>query len=129
MAKIDALFKTLIEQKGSDLHLEQGQKPKIRLNGRLIECEAPVLSGEEITSLLSEIASKEDWEHFGSHGDLDFAHIFGAEARFRANYFRHFFGMGAVFRIIPSQIKTLDELGLPPKVKDFTKFRSGLVLV
>ncbi len=129
MAKIDAFFKTLIEQKGSDLHLEQGQKPKIRLNGRLVELENPVLSGAEMTNLLSEIAGNEDWEYFGSQGDLDFAHVYGSEARFRANYFRHFFGLGAVFRLIPSHIKTIDELGLPAKVKDFTKYRAGLVLV
>ena len=129
MPKIDILFKTLIEQKGSDLHLEQGQKPKLRVNGHLQEVDAPVLTGEEISSLLSEIASPEDWNHFESQGDLDFAYSFGTEARFRANYFRHFFGLGAVLRIIPSHIKTIDELGLPPKVKDFTKYRSGLVLV
>ncbi len=129
MPKIDALFKSLMEQKGSDLHLEQGQKPKIRIHGHLQEMEAPVLTGEEMTSLLSEIADPEDWKHFESHGDLDFAYAFGTEARFRANYFRHFYGLGAVLRIIPSNIKSVDELGLPSKVKDFCKFRSGLVLV
>ncbi len=129
MAKIDTLFQTLIEKKGSDLHLEQGQKPKLRIHGKLEAIDAPVLTGEEITSLLSEIASPSDWTHFESHGDLDFAYAYGTEARFRANYFRHFYGLGAVLRIIPSQIKTVEELGLPPKVKDFCKFRAGLVLV
>ena len=129
MPKIDALFTALIERKGSDLHLEQGQKPKLRINGKLNDVDAPVLTGEEMTTLLSEIASPEIWKHFESHGDLDFAYAFGSEARFRVNYFRHFYGLGAVMRIIPSHIKTIDELGLPPKVKDFAKFRSGLVLV
>ncbi|MBL8014138.1 MAG: PilT/PilU family type 4a pilus ATPase [Candidatus Omnitrophica bacterium] len=129
MAKIDFLFKTLIEKKGSDLHLEQGQKPKLRINGKLADVEAPVLTGEEMTSILSEIASPQDWEHFESYGDIDFAYIYGTEARFRVNYFRHFYGLGAVMRIIPSQIKTIEELELPPKVTDFCKFRSGLVVV
>jgi len=129
MAKIDQLFNALMEKGGSDLHLEQGQKPKVRLNGKLVDLDLPVLSGEQMNGLLSEIAVPEDWTHFGNHGDLDFAHVFGTQARFRANYFRHFHGLGAIFRIIPSKIKTIDELGLPPKVKDFTKFRSGLVLV
>ncbi len=129
MAKIDTLFDTLMTRGGSDLHLEQGQKPKMRLNGKLVELEGEILTGETINGLLSEIAPPEEWKHFEGHGDLDFAHVFGTKARFRANYFRHFYGLGAVFRIIPSVIKTIDELGLPPKVKDFTKFRSGLVLV
>lgn len=129
MPKIDSLFNILIEHKGSDLHLEQGQRPKIRIHGSLKEINAPVLTGEEITSLLSEIAEAEDWKHFETHGDLDFAYIFENKARFRVNYFRHFYGLGAVLRIIPSHIKSVDELGLPSKVKDFCKFRSGLVLV
>ncbi len=119
-----------MQKGGSDLHLEQGQKPKVRLNGKLIEIEgAQVLTGEDMKAFLSEIATPEDWQIFDSKGDLDFAHVLGTKARFRANYFRHFFGLGAIFRIIPTQIKTIDELGLPPKVKDFTKYRSGLVLV
>ena len=129
MAKIDALFQTLIENKGSDLHLEQGQKVKLRINGKLRDVAGDPLTGEEMIGLLSEIASPEDWQHFGSYGDLDFAYAFGDQARFRVNYFRHFFGLGAVMRIIPTHIKTVEELGLPAKVKDFCKFRSGLVLV
>lgn len=129
MPKIDSFFRTLIDMKGSDLHLEQGQKPKLRVNGRLSDIEAPVLSGEEMVNMLSEIATPDDWRYFELYGDIDFAYIYGNEARFRVNYFRHFYGLGAVMRIIPSQIKTIEELALPPKVTDFCKFRSGLVVV
>ena len=60
---------------------------------------------------------------------MDFAYALGQEARFRANYFRHFFGLGAVFRLIPSKIRSIEDLDLPPRIKDFAKWRTGLVLV
>ncbi|MCB9757983.1 MAG: PilT/PilU family type 4a pilus ATPase [Candidatus Omnitrophica bacterium] len=129
MAEIDKLFNILIEKNGSDLHLEEGQKPKIRVNGTLIPTTCDVLTNERMTTLLSQIAEPDDWKYFESHGDLDFAYIFGKDSRFRANYFRHFFGLGAVFRLIPSKIRTLDQLELPQCVKEFPKWRSGLVLV
>jgi twitching motility protein PilT len=129
MPEIDSLFNTLIDKNGSDLHLEEGQKPKIRLHGKLVEIGTEVLSKELITSLLSQISSQGDWWRFESEGDLDFAYAFGSIARFRANYFRHFFGLGAVFRLIPSKIRSIEELDLPPRIKEFAKWKSGLVLV
>ncbi len=129
MADIDLLFKTLIDQNGSDLHLEEGQKPKIRLHGKLTEVGAEVLTRERMVALLSQITPKEDWKYFETRGDLDFAYALGQQARFRCNFYRHFFGLGAVFRIIPSRIRTLEDLDLPARVKDFAKWRSGLVLV
>ena len=129
MADIDLLFNTLIEKNGSDLHLEEGQKPKIRIHGSLTEIDQPILTRERMTALLSGIADAKDWQNFESRGDLDFAYALGTTARFRANYFRHFFGLGAVFRLIPSKIRTIEELDLPPRIKDFAKWRSGIVLV
>jgi twitching motility protein PilT len=129
MAEIDQLFNTLINEKGSDLHLEEGQKPKIRIQGKLVEVSGEKLTHERMTALLSPIALKEDWQKFETHGDLDFAYALGQQARFRANYFRHFFGLGAVFRLIPSKIRSIEELDLPPRIKNFAKWRTGLVLV
>ena len=129
MPDIDSLFNTLIERNGSDLHLEEGQKPKIRINGTMTEVGDEVLTLGKMTALLSQIAPQEDWQRFQGHGDLDFAYTFNREARFRANYFRHFFGLGAVFRLIPSKIRTLADLELPEKIKDFPKWRSGIILV
>ncbi len=129
MAAIDKLFDILINHNGSDLHLEEGQKPKLRVNGILTCLNADVLTSENMVQLLSEIADPDDWKHFQSHGDLDFAYCLKNDYRFRANYFRHFFGLGAVFRMIPSKIRTLEELSLPECVKDFTQLRSGIVLV
>ena len=80
-------------------------------------------------TLMSELLSPERWKYFQDHGDLDFAYELGDTARFRANYFRHFFGLGAIFRLIPSVIRSFEELSLPVKIKDFAKFRKGLVFV
>ena len=129
MPVIDDLFNFMITHSGSDLHLEEGQKPKIRIQGKLTEVGSNVLTREQMVALISPIALPEDWQHFESQGDLDFAYSLGDKARFRANYFRHFFGLGAVFRLIPSKIRTIEELDLPQRIKDFTKWRSGLVLV
>jgi len=129
MADIEELFKTLIKENGSDLHLEEGQKPKIRLHGKLVDIGPETLTREKMTSLLSPIAQKDDWQKFETRGDLDFAYAFGDQARFRANYFRHFFGLGAVFRLIPSKIRSFEELDLPAHIKNFAKWRSGIVLV
>jgi len=126
---IDQLFNTLMSQNGSDLHLEEGQKAKIRVHGKLVEIGDTALTRDKMVTLLSPLPLKEDWQKFASRGDLDFAYAFGEEARFRANYFRHFFGLGAVFRLIPSKLRSIEELDLPPRIKDFAKWRSGLVLV
>jgi twitching motility protein PilT len=129
MAEIDKLFNTLITENGSDLHLEEGQKPKIRIHGKLVEAGTEILTRERMITLLSPIPLREDWQRFVNRGDLDFAYAYENQARFRANYFRHFFGLGAVFRLIPSKLRTIEELDLPPRIKDFAKWRSGLVLV
>ena len=129
MPEIDQLFNKLISEKGSDLHLEEGQKPKIRIHGKLVEAGTEILTRQKMITLLSPIPLAEDWGKFVTHGDLDFAYALGHEARFRANYFRHFYGLGAVFRLIPSKIRSIEELDLPPRIKDFAKWRSGIVLV
>jgi twitching motility protein PilT len=129
MHEIDSLFNALIKQKGSDLHLEEGQKPKIRINGKLVEAGSEILTRDIMNSLLFPITLREDWQKFINSGDLDFAYAFGEQARFRANYYRHFFGFGAVFRLIPSKIRSIEELDLPAHIKNFAKWRSGLVLV
>jgi twitching motility protein PilT len=130
LAKIDPLFATLIQEHGSDLHLEQGQRPKLRKNGELREItNYPILEQAHLLDLMQEITVKEDWYRFENTGDLDFAYAMGCEARFRANYFRHFFGYGAIFRLVPSKIKTLKDLGFPPIIQKFTQFPAGLVLI
>jgi len=129
MAKIDALFESMLAKHGSDLHLAQGRKPKIRRHGRLMELDLPVLDAGTMREYLEEICPPDRWRHFLSARDLDFAYALGAKARFRANYYCHAHGMGAVFRTIPTEIMSLDDLGLPRVLKRFSLLRSGMVLV
>ncbi|MFH0753545.1 MAG: PilT/PilU family type 4a pilus ATPase [Candidatus Omnitrophota bacterium] len=130
MAKIDALFNQLMSRQGSDLHLEQGQCPKLRIHGSLqVMDNEPVLTQEALEGLMSEIAGAQGWGRFLQTGDLDFAYALGQEARFRANYYRHFYGFGAVFRLIPSKIVPLEQLGMPDTLKNFGELNAGLVLI
>ena len=130
MAAIDRLFDIMIEQDGSDLHLVQGEKPKIRLHGSMFILEdEPPLEEDVIRSLLEEILEPDRWREYLQLNDYDFAYEKDEVSRFRANYYRTVGGYGAVFRIIPTEIVTLEDLKLPPALKKFALLRSGLVLV
>ena len=84
---------------------------------------------EEAAAMLSEICGAQSWELFEERGDLDFAYEMDAHSRFRCNFLKQTNGYGAVFRLIPTKIATLEELGIPPVVKQFGHLRGGLVLV
>jgi twitching motility protein PilT len=129
MPIIDAYFKQLIELGGSDLHLSQGQPPKIRLHGSIKPIAEDILTQSTMETMMREICEPRAWERYKEKGDLDFAYEMDAEHRFRCNYLRQQNGYGAVFRIIPTKIATLEQLGIPPVVKEFGHMRSGLVLV
>jgi twitching motility protein PilT len=130
MPKMDILFEQMIAQKGSDLHLAQGQPPKMRVHGSLVEMEVGgILTERMMRELLVEIAPAEGWKRFEQTGDLDFAYALEGKGRFRANYYRHFYGFGAVFRLIPSKIVPLDQLDMPPVIKTLAQINSGLVLI
>lgn len=129
MAKIDMLFEHMLSSDASDLHLSEGQPPKLRCHGRITNTEYPVLTAQNMQEYLQEICSDDRWEYYLDKKDLDFAYSFGEKARFRANYFFQENGMGAVFRVIPSEIKTLEELRMPAVLKSFCYMTSGLVLM
>ncbi len=90
MARIDQFFEEMMRQDGSDLHLQEGHPPRIRLNGRLKNLELPGLTQSTMESLLSEICGPDQWRNYQKTGDLDFAYEMGGKARFRANYFEVF---------------------------------------
>ncbi len=129
MAYIDQFFHVLIEAGASDLHLGEGQPPKVRRHGEIIPIRDVALSNEEMQFMLSEICSPTRWKKFEETGDLDFAYEMDEASRFRCNYLKQTNGYGAVFRIIPTKIKTLEELGVPPVIKTFGHMRGGIVLV
>jgi twitching motility protein PilT len=129
MPYLDQFLNVIVESGGSDLHIGEGQPPKMRKHGDVVPIrEEPVLRDEALT-MLSEICGDHRWQIFEERGDLDFAYEMDAASRFRCNYLKQANGYGAVFRLIPTKIATLEQLGIPPVVKEFGHLRGGLVLV
>ena len=130
MATIDRLFQYLVSSGGSDLHLSEGSPPKIRVHGAVSAIpDEPVLDGESFKILLSEICEPSAFEKYLECGDLDFAYEMDEESRFRCTYLKQQNGLGAVFRLIPTEIASIEDLNLPPVIKEFGHMRSGLILV
>lgn len=129
MAQIDAFFKLMHEQKASDLHLIAGSQPVLRVHGDLQRVKYRLLEDEELRTLLYEITPEEKIKKFEEKGDLDFAYEIPGLARYRANFFRHQRGIGAVFREIPTEVASAEELGLPPVITRLGLLPRGLVLV
>jgi twitching motility protein PilT len=130
MARIDSLLMGMAAANASDLHLVVGQKPKYRVHGQVVLLgDQPVFDAPTFESYLFEILSADERQRFITRHDLDVAYGIGAQYRYRCNYFYQRTGYGAVFRLIPSKIQTLDELNMPPVLKDLSTLRSGLVLV
>jgi twitching motility protein PilT len=129
MAYIDQFFEVLVTAGASDLHLGEGEPPKIRLHGAIHPIRNEALTQEEMSYMMSEIAGPERWARFSESGDLDFAYEMDEQSRFRCNYLKQTNGLGCVFRLIPTKIMTLEQLGIPPIVRDFGHMRGGLVLV
>jgi len=129
MAQIDAFFKLLNEQGASDLHLMAGQQPVLRIQGELERVKYKTLDNNSLKSMIYEIAPEEKVKVFEETGDVDFAYEIPGLARYRANFFEQSNGVGAVFREIPTIIKTCEELGLPSVIKRLATLPRGLVLV
>ena len=130
MAKIDELFRMMAEQGASDLHLISGQPPALRIDGELERIAGQaVLTQDTLQPLLHEILPESKMEQFESTGDVDFGYEIAGVARFRSNLFNHKYGIGAVFRKIPSTVLTAEDLGLPPILTRAAMLKKGLVLV
>ena len=129
MAYINQFFDVLVQAGASDLHLGEGQPPKIRHHGEIKPIREEALTQEEMAYMMSEISGPDRWSRFMESGDLDFAYEMNADSRFRCNYLKQTNGLGCVFRLIPTKIMTLEQLGIPPIVKEFGNMRGGLVLV
>jgi twitching motility protein PilT len=128
--EIDELLLRMRDNGASDLHMVVDQKPKYRIHGDVVPVEDyPVMTKEELGDYLFGIMNEEQKNKYLDHHDFDFAYGIGDLARYRCNYFFQRTGYGAVFRIIPSKIATLEDLKLPQVLKRLCELRSGLVLV
>jgi twitching motility protein PilT len=127
--KIDQLFREMKKRKASDLHMVVGFPPLLRIGGQLVPTEHEVLTDESNRALLYEMLDDDKIEYLEKNRDLDTAYEIENVARFRCNYLFHRRGIGAVFRIIPTEILTMEQLGLPDTLKKIAEYRRGLVLV
>ncbi len=129
MAKIDAFFKLMHDQGASDLHLISGSQPILRVHGDMERVKYKTLENDELKAMLYEIAPENKIKVFEETGDVDFAYEIPNLARYRANYFQQKWGVGAVFREIPSTILTAEQLGLPKVITKLSMLHKGMVLV
>ncbi len=129
MAKIDDLFKIMVQQGASDLHLSASAPPYLRLHGEMVKLEFRPLSNEECQALVFEILNEKQKKGFIENWELDCSYTVEGVGRFRCNVFMQRKGMGAVFRVIPEKIKTVEELGLPQSLLDLINTPKGLVCV
>ena len=127
--RIDTLLRIVVDKKASDLHLSVGSPPLIRVDGDLQRLKWRTLTEEEYESLVAPIAPEKPFRDWKETGDADFGYSMGKIARFRVNLFRQEHGSGAVMRMIPPKVLTIEELGLPPLVANLARVARGLVLV
>jgi len=129
MAQINAFFEMLHQYGGSDLHLTSGSQPLLRLRGQLQKVKFKPFEHDELKALLYEITPEAKVKEFEETGDVDFAHEVPGLARYRVNFFMQHRGIAAVFREIPQEIMTVEQLGLPERLRDLAMLNKGLVLV
>ncbi len=129
MATIDELFKLMVEQGASDLHITSGAPPYLRVHGNMVPLNYKELSSQDVQGLLFEILSEKQKKQFVEKWELDCAYTIAGIGRFRCNIFMQRKGLAAVFRIIPEKIKTAQELNLPPALLEMIDCDRGLILV
>ena len=129
MAQINELFKTMKDAGASDLHLSAGFPPILRLKGNMSRLDLPVLTNDGLTSMLYEILSPDQRQYLEKNRDLDTAYELQGVARFRCNFLYQHRGISAVFRIIPTDILTIEDLKLPKVLYRIADLRQGLVVV
>jgi twitching motility protein PilT len=129
MPRIDSFLKLGLAQGCSDVHLAVGVPPMLRMNGDLMPIKFRELSDTELDSYVEEILSDGQRNLFHTGRDLDFSYVSEDGGRFRVNLFRKDSGVGAVFRYIPNEVPTLENLDVPKVIRDFCDYHQGMVLV
>ncbi len=129
MQRIHTFLDLVLAQNGSDLHLVAGNPPRIRMHGIAYAVKYRELTADDVYELVYQLIPEQCLPEFKEKGNTDFSYEFSETARFRVNVFQHLGGLGAVFRTIPTKITSLNQLGLPPVLKNLTRHRKGLILV
>jgi len=129
MARIDAFFKLMNDQGASDLHLMAGQQPALRIRGEIERVKYKVLDNNDLRSMIYEIAPEDKIKRFEETGDIDLGYEIPGLARYRCNFFMQRNGVAAVFRQIPNNIMSCEQLGLPSVISKLAGLPRGLVIV
>ncbi len=128
-AKLDSYLRTLIKNKGSDLHVKSGGIPRVRISGALRKIGKDTLDARDLEAMVKEISTDEQFKKLQVEKSLDMSYLLGDEARFRANVFYQMNGLSIVMRIIPVKIPNFEEMGLPKVLAKFADVARGMVLV
>jgi twitching motility protein PilT len=129
MNKIDRFLKLMNDRGASDFHLTVGRPPMLRASGLMESIRYRTISETDFAEMMKPVTPPKIWEEFVQSNDADFAYEIPNIARYRVNLFRQQRGGGAVFRVIPTKIMTIEQLGLPDQLRRIASIRSGLVLV
>jgi twitching motility protein PilT len=129
-ADMDELLKMLVQRKASDLHLRCGEPPLIRVDGEMIRIDNyPMLDNDTLEAMLRGIMPGKNRQEFADKSDTDYAYEIEGLARFRCNALRERKGAAGVFRVIPTNVATVEQLGLSQEVQNLCYLSKGLVLV
>jgi len=126
---IRKLLKSVVAYKASDMHLVSGSEPQIRIDGRLVALNLPVLDGKMIEEMAYSLLTEKQKKEFEEYNELDFSIVLPEVGRFRANYYRTMGDVACAFRIIPIHIPSLDDLNAKAIFKEIIKREKGLILV
>src|SRR2546426_8711505 len=129
MATLPDLLKTTLDLNGSDLHITTNTPPQVRVHGQLQRLQLPDLTPAETKQLVYSVLTDTQKKRFEESNELDFSFGIRGLARFRCNVFSQRGAVGAVYRVIPEKIRTLQELNLPPVLGNLAERPRGLVLV
>ena len=126
---IDKLLNYALESGASDLHLSVGSKPMVRINGTIKSLNLDVLTQDSMISILPQVMDDDQMKKFEENKEIDFSAKLDGKGRFRVNFFNQLNGLAGVFRTIPEVIRSFEELGIPPVLKELTLKDRGLILL
>src|SRR5271166_1767479 len=127
---IDDLLRIAMDRKASDLHLKVGNVPHVRIDGELVPLtDQPRVTAEDMLNMAFSMMSNRQKQKFKETAELDLAYGVAGLGRFRVNVFQQRGNVGMVLRVIPTKIRTVEELNLPPVIAKICEEQRGLVLV
>ena len=128
MAQLDKFLTFLVKSNGSDLHLITNSPPIVRLDGELQKMKLPPLTAEQVKTLIYEILPERNRKEFEAVNDTDFAYVLKGMARFRTCVYRDIHGPSMAMRMIPMELMTADDLGIPSEIQDLVLIPKGIIL-